>query len=254
MDPLKKAAEKKQQEEEQTFSQKAATFLSDSSVLPLTRMYKSPSLFIKFAWCATFLFALGMFTYYTVTIITEYFKYPSEVTMKLEFSSTLDFPAITVCNMNPIRMKQVPKYPEIVKAIGLNEIDKMKNMMFERYEEEHEESEEEESEESTEGTTVAGGWQPVSTTDPGATTAPPPAPTIASGATAPTLAPTTAPTPAPTTAPGAIAAQPTTVAGGSAATTVSTTATSKYINHMFNTLNFELFSSSPPQIISIDLA
>ncbi|XP_064620615.1 amiloride-sensitive sodium channel subunit alpha-like [Lineus longissimus] len=139
MDPLEKAAEQQKQEQDvqESFSQKAASFLSDSSVVPLTRMYKSSSVFTKFAWCATFLFAVGMFTFYMESIIRTYFNYPSEVNIKLMISPTLDFPAITICNMNPIRLNQLMKHEEILKMIGVEDIDKQKNMMYERYEDEH---------------------------------------------------------------------------------------------------------------------
>ncbi|XP_071953220.1 epithelial sodium channel subunit alpha-like [Antedon mediterranea] len=57
----------------------------------------------KVSWMLLVLFALGMFLYQTQELMVQYFKYDFDTNIEIKYSRKLDFPAVTICNINPIK-------------------------------------------------------------------------------------------------------------------------------------------------------
>ncbi|XP_033109434.1 amiloride-sensitive sodium channel subunit alpha-like [Anneissia japonica] len=57
----------------------------------------------KFSWVLLFCFAVGMFFWQTQELLIQYFNYDFDTTVEIKFSPRLDFPAITICNINPVK-------------------------------------------------------------------------------------------------------------------------------------------------------
>ncbi len=55
----------------------------------------------RILWAILFLVATGFCSSQVYELVTDFLKYPKNVEIKLEFRA-LPFPAVTVCNVNPL--------------------------------------------------------------------------------------------------------------------------------------------------------
>ncbi|XP_063955787.1 degenerin mec-10-like [Lytechinus pictus] len=58
---------------------------------------------IKLAWTVIFLAGTGVMTWQVVALFQAYFAWNYTVNLEVKFNRTQDFPAITICNTNPMR-------------------------------------------------------------------------------------------------------------------------------------------------------
>lgn len=73
-----------------------------SNIHGISHILSRKTVFRKFLWIISF-FGLSTFAIYQLyNIISLYTSYPTQTNMELSFKP-LAFPAITICNMNPIR-------------------------------------------------------------------------------------------------------------------------------------------------------
>ena len=82
-------------------------FCTDTSVSAITRAYQAKNSLKRYTWVVLFLGALSIITLQTYYIVSKYFSYPSETIIQLAFEQEMDFPAVTVCNLNPIRKSAI---------------------------------------------------------------------------------------------------------------------------------------------------
>lgn len=78
-------------------------FCSETSFSPVSHIYKAGSTGKKFIWIFTCLGLTAYMSYQCSNLIINYMKHPSEVDIVLAFASELNFPSVTVCNLNPLR-------------------------------------------------------------------------------------------------------------------------------------------------------
>ena len=77
----------------------------NSNIHGISHILSRKTVFRKFLWIISF-FGLSAFAVYQLyNIISLYTSYPTQTNMELNFKP-LAFPAITICNMNPIRRSQ----------------------------------------------------------------------------------------------------------------------------------------------------
>ncbi|XP_077988550.1 epithelial sodium channel subunit alpha-like [Glandiceps talaboti] len=81
--------------------------LENSSAHGLPNIHRATSIPAKLSWCILFLLAVTMVVWQVVTLFQVYFSYPVGVSLTVQFEPTMLFPAVTVCNVNPIRMIQL---------------------------------------------------------------------------------------------------------------------------------------------------
>ncbi|XP_050401796.1 degenerin-like protein asic-1 [Patella vulgata] len=79
------------------------SFCKDTSFTAIVNIYRATSVFKRLAWFLTFLFCLGWLTFQCYQLLDRYFSYPSDVKIEINSVTELDFPSVTVCNMNPVR-------------------------------------------------------------------------------------------------------------------------------------------------------
>ncbi|XP_066273655.1 amiloride-sensitive sodium channel subunit alpha-like [Branchiostoma lanceolatum] len=60
----------------------------------------------KIFWSAFFAASLAYFLYQASTLFNKYFDYPVATDVSVKFA-TIDFPAVTICNLNPIRLSKL---------------------------------------------------------------------------------------------------------------------------------------------------
>nr|XP_028596821.1 acid-sensing ion channel 4 isoform X1 [Podarcis muralis] len=61
----------------------------------------------KFLWIVAFLGSLGFLIHVYADRVDFYFQYPHDTTLEEETLPSLTFPAITICNLNPLRFSQL---------------------------------------------------------------------------------------------------------------------------------------------------
>ncbi len=67
----------------------------------------------RIIWAILFLVATGFCTYQIYDLVRQFLAYPKNVEIKLEFQA-LHFPAVTICNVNPLINKRISKVNHVV--------------------------------------------------------------------------------------------------------------------------------------------
>ncbi|XP_060580389.1 FMRFamide-activated amiloride-sensitive sodium channel-like [Ruditapes philippinarum] len=81
--------------------------LAESSALHgIPKIASSRQLSVKILWCIVVLAGTGVMTYQLVELFQTFYSNPIQTTVSLDFS-TLQFPAISICNMNPVRKSKI---------------------------------------------------------------------------------------------------------------------------------------------------
>ena len=80
-------------------------FAETTSLQGIPHMNRSASWVWKFLWAIFFLAACGMVVYQLIDVFTKYYKRETSSSVKLGYAD-LDFPSVTICNLNPIRKSQ----------------------------------------------------------------------------------------------------------------------------------------------------
>jgi len=70
--------------------------------------------FYRFAWILAWLTAFAGFVYLLIVKIHELQSYPTNIDLNLDYSNSLPFPAVTVCNLNPYRLVACLTFSTIV--------------------------------------------------------------------------------------------------------------------------------------------
>ncbi|XP_059174117.1 amiloride-sensitive sodium channel subunit gamma-like [Physella acuta] len=86
-------------------------FLTETSFTPIVLIYNSTSALKKLAWSVL---VLGFLAYSIVQcywLLERYYSYPVEVKLDLKASVELEFPSVTICNLNPIRQSSARHEP-----------------------------------------------------------------------------------------------------------------------------------------------
>ena len=93
-------------ESEDKLSTTIRVFCSETTVHGLGRTVASRSRKEKCFWLLVLLCCTGYAFYQVATLIITYLEYPVDVKLDVNPKTELEFPAITLCNMNPFRKSQ----------------------------------------------------------------------------------------------------------------------------------------------------
>lgn len=83
-------------------SQILGEFWSSTSLHGLPRVFTAENFILKGVWAVVFCVALGLLCWNTNQLLTKYFSYPAKVRLVLKSADKQIFPAVTVCNLNPV--------------------------------------------------------------------------------------------------------------------------------------------------------
>ena len=67
-------------------------------------------------WTALFLSALAVSAWQLYQVFEEFRSYPVSTKIELGYD-TLDFPSVTICNINPLRMSRLHTFPEMEEFV-----------------------------------------------------------------------------------------------------------------------------------------
>ena len=72
---------------------------------------------VKILWCLLFLATGTVFALQLYNLFSAYYAWPIQTSVSLKFSP-LRYPAITFCNMNPVKLSSVKEYPDLQEVIN----------------------------------------------------------------------------------------------------------------------------------------
>lgn len=85
---------------EENLKSVAKNLLTRSSVYAVSQLVTSSGFGRRFLWLLVLVFGLLGCSYEVYRFLTLYFQYPVVITLEVENRWKLDFPAVTVCNLN----------------------------------------------------------------------------------------------------------------------------------------------------------
>ena len=97
--------------EENTVNDKVANFFNETSFTALSRVYNASNWFKRACWLVVLLGMMSWLTVQCFWLFERYFSYPVEVKMDLVTARQLDFPSVTVCNLNPLKYSKRHEQP-----------------------------------------------------------------------------------------------------------------------------------------------
>nr|XP_053638313.1 uncharacterized protein LOC128692952 isoform X1 [Cherax quadricarinatus] len=102
---LKEHEEMKAQEQEIRVQDRLGKFADTCTAHGIYGAYWSRGWFRRTVWILVLAVMVGYGTYQCYNIIAEYLTYPKKVTIGVEEERTVLFPAVTLCNLNPLPRK-----------------------------------------------------------------------------------------------------------------------------------------------------
>ena len=77
--------------------------------------------FSKIVWLVIYLGLIGVFLYSFAKMVEKYMDYPTTNTLLIETEANLTFPAVTVCNENPVRKSMIGRYRKLRDLVVLDD-------------------------------------------------------------------------------------------------------------------------------------
>ncbi|XP_045176235.2 FMRFamide-activated amiloride-sensitive sodium channel-like [Mercenaria mercenaria] len=91
--------------------------LAESSAFHgIPKIASSRQLPVKILWSIVVLAGVGVMAFHLTELFQTFYSNPIQTTVSLDFS-TLQFPAISICNMNPVRKSKIGLSPEFRDAV-----------------------------------------------------------------------------------------------------------------------------------------
>ncbi|KAK3768071.1 hypothetical protein RRG08_045889 [Elysia crispata] len=114
-------------QEKKNIKQEISNFFTETSFTALTRIYKAESFFRRLAWTIVVLAMMSWLGVQCYWLLERYFQYPIEVKLDLKAAPELDFPSVTICNLNPILEKHLQQetFEDLVKYAKPNTDDSL---------------------------------------------------------------------------------------------------------------------------------
>ncbi|XP_030832914.1 degenerin mec-4 isoform X2 [Strongylocentrotus purpuratus] len=81
--------------------------MENSSAHGIPNIQRSSGLVTKLAWSLIFLAGIGVMTWQAVILFQTYFEWKYSVDIEMRFNRTQSFPAITICNTNPVKRSEL---------------------------------------------------------------------------------------------------------------------------------------------------
>ena len=79
---------------------------------------RATNLYRKCFWILALLCGLCVFTFHCYASIDKYFDHDVTVNMDIEWHPVVSFPAVTICNLNPVKMSVLDKFVDLHDKLG----------------------------------------------------------------------------------------------------------------------------------------
>ena len=104
----------------------SASQLRDATVPQFAREHK----IVKLIWLLIYIGLFLTFSYSFYEITTKYFSYPTLIEIEIVSKPRLEFPAVTVCNENPVRKSLIGRIKEYSDLLILDDYVKQSMLTF----------------------------------------------------------------------------------------------------------------------------
>ncbi|XP_070580901.1 amiloride-sensitive sodium channel subunit alpha-like [Ptychodera flava] len=92
--------------------------LENTTCHGVPRIQSARNAYRRIFWSMVFLAALSLFTWQVTTLLQNYYKREVDVSLQIKFESAIDFPAVTICNLNPVKLSNVMKNEQMLNILG----------------------------------------------------------------------------------------------------------------------------------------
>ncbi|XP_064625139.1 FMRFamide-activated amiloride-sensitive sodium channel-like [Lineus longissimus] len=104
-------------EKEKSLAEATLHLASSTSLHGPSHVIAKKSLYGKLLWMAVMLTAFGMLIWQFTTMINKFYTYPVSTSTAMENNPHLYFPAVTFCNVNPVRRSMMDRLSEGMQGI-----------------------------------------------------------------------------------------------------------------------------------------
>ncbi|XP_038078279.1 amiloride-sensitive sodium channel subunit beta-like isoform X2 [Patiria miniata] len=87
--------------------------LAESGAHGIPNIQRANSTCRRLVWTVLFLAGFGMFIYQGTVLVIKYYSYPINVNIEVRTPKKVQFPAVTWCNLNPIRKDALRDYADL---------------------------------------------------------------------------------------------------------------------------------------------
>ncbi|KAL4240209.1 hypothetical protein ACF0H5_001003 [Mactra antiquata] len=106
------------EKENKPFREKLKNLAESSSLHGIPKIVSSRQIAVKVLWCLLFLATFAVLTYQLVSLFRTYYSYPIQTSVSLEFNA-IPYPAISICNMNPVKASKLNQSDELQELLNL---------------------------------------------------------------------------------------------------------------------------------------
>ena len=118
--------DKNGEDESQSLQDLLKNAMGNASAHGLPNIDRSESIPRKMFWSFLFLAGLALFLWQCSALLMAYYEYPVNTAIELKYSKQLNFPAITICNLNPIKLSNLEHNDLLNELLGSGSATTMK--------------------------------------------------------------------------------------------------------------------------------
>lgn len=110
IDSMKQEDMKKKLNLRQDLSDTAQGWITSSTLHALPRVFKPSPIYLRVIWLIFFLLSFGCYIWIVTNYFIKFFTWPSNTNIAIINESPSNFPAVTICNLNPLYKKRSQTY------------------------------------------------------------------------------------------------------------------------------------------------
>ncbi|XP_022103008.1 amiloride-sensitive sodium channel subunit alpha-like [Acanthaster planci] len=92
--------------------------MGNTSAHGLPNIDRAGNPFRRCFWSVLFVWALGMFLWQCYELVYAYFQWEVDVNINIQYKTQIDFPAVTICNLNPVKASSLSNSRELEILLG----------------------------------------------------------------------------------------------------------------------------------------
>ena len=105
-------------------NEKWNNYVESATLHGLQHIFSSRAILRRILWAFFLVMSIGHFSFQCTLLIKKYFSYPVNTKVTLDYETSSEFPAVTICNFNMFRQSHVDEnnFTDIAKYVNRNKI------------------------------------------------------------------------------------------------------------------------------------
>ncbi|XP_077988549.1 epithelial sodium channel subunit beta-2-like [Glandiceps talaboti] len=95
--------------------------MQNTTAHAVPRIESAKSIIRKLCWVLIFMAGVSLFLWQSSIIIDKFYDYNTTISIEMKFSKSVTFPAVSICNLNPIKMSTLSRHPELEDVFGYDD-------------------------------------------------------------------------------------------------------------------------------------